>query len=199
MKVAYADPPYLGMCGRYDHHHPDGRCWDDLSTHHALIERLSGYDAWALSLHSVSLRAILPLCPEDVRVGAWVKPFAVFRPGVNPAYAWEPVIFRGRKMGKERDTVRDWVSANITMQRGTVGAKPETFTRWLFDVLGMGPDDEFVDLFEGSGGVFREWERWRAQGRLALDTVRDDGVVAGGAVDAIARSGPAGGTSEEDS
>lgn len=31
-----------------------------------------------------------------------------------------------------------------------------------------------------------------------LDTVRDDGVVAGGAVDAIARSGPAGGISEED-
>lgn len=34
--------------------------------------------------------------------------------------------------------------------------------------------------------------------RAALDTVRDDGVVAGGAVDAIARSGPAGGISEED-
>lgn len=37
---------------------------------------------------------------------------------------------------------------------------------------------------------------WHGQ---ALDTVRDDGVVAGGAVDAIARSGPAGGTSEEES
>lgn len=175
MTFAYADPPYLGMCGRYNHDHGAGasrggpldhlrgRCWDSLSTHHALIEHLADYDGWALSLHTVSLRAILPLCPEDVRVGAWVKPFAVFRPGVNPAYAWEPVIFRGRRMGKDRDTVRDWVSANITMQRGTIGAKPETFTRWLFDVLGMTPEDDFVDLFEGSGGVMREWERWRAQ------------------------------------
>ena len=31
---------------------------------------------------------------------------------------------------------------------------------------------------------------------MTLDTVRDDGPVAGGAVDAIARSGPAGGDSE---
>ena len=34
------------------------------------------------------------LCPSGVRIGALVKPFAVFKTGVNPAYAWEPVIFR---------------------------------------------------------------------------------------------------------
>ena len=38
-----------------------------------------------------------------------------------------------------------------------------------------------------------------AAAQYGLDTVRDDGDVAGGAVDAIARSGPAGGISEEDS
>lgn len=167
-RFAYADPPYLGMCGRYEHFHPDGRCWDDLETHRLLIERLTTeYDYWALSLHSVSLKSILALCPDDVRIAPWVKPFAVFRPGVNPAFAWEPVIFRGRKMGKERDTVRDWVSANITMQRGTIGAKPAAFCRWLFDVLGMTPSDDFDDIFHGSGGVKREHEAWRAQTRLS--------------------------------
>src|SRR5208282_5223367 len=52
--------------------------------HAELIERLETYDAWALSLSSTSLPEVLPLCPEGVRVGAWVKPFCSFRPNVNP-------------------------------------------------------------------------------------------------------------------
>jgi len=42
MMVAYADPPYLGCCGLYDHFHLDGRCWDDVETHQVLI--LSEYE-----------------------------------------------------------------------------------------------------------------------------------------------------------
>lgn len=97
MRFAYADPPYLGCCGLYDHYHPDGLCWDDLSTHVSLIRRLvTEYpDGWAMSLSAPSLRALLPLMPADVRVGSWVKTFSAFKKGVRPAYAWEPVIFRG--------------------------------------------------------------------------------------------------------
>jgi len=100
-------------------------------------------------------------------VMAWVKPFAAFKPNVNPAYAWEPVIVRGgRKRTREQPTVRDWVSSNITLQRGVVGAKPETFCLWLFDVLGLEPGDEFVDIYPGTGGVMRAWEKY--QSRLPL-------------------------------
>jgi len=159
MRFAYADPPYVGCAHRY----PEKTEVD----HDALIASLvADYpDGWALSCHTPSLRYLLPLCPEDVRVMAWVKPFAAFKPNVNPAYAWEPVIVRGgRKRTREQETVRDWVSVNITLERGMVGAKPDAFCFWLFDVLGMERGDEFVDVFPGSGAVTRAWQKW--QGRL---------------------------------
>lgn len=167
MRFAYADPPYLG-CGQkhYASHHPDAADYDDPETHRALIDRLVAEfpDGWALSLHTPSLRVLLPMCPADVRVMAWVKPFASFKPNVNPAYCWEPVIVRGgRKRTREQPTVRDFVSANITLQRGLAGAKPIPFCNWIFDVLGMDYTDELVDLFPGTGIVTTAWEVRRAQ------------------------------------
>jgi len=114
MRFGYFDPPYLGCGARYAEHHPDALIWDDPETHRQLIARASEQfpDGWAMSLSSTSLHTILPMCPADVRVMAWVKPFAVFKPNVNPAYAWEPVIVRGgRRRTREQATVRDWVSA----------------------------------------------------------------------------------------
>lgn len=153
MIFAYADPPYLGCCKLYDHRHPDGRCWDDLETHRALFERLEDYpDGWAMSATSGSLRQLLPLAPEDCRVAAWVKPFASFKPGVNPAYTWEPVIFRGgRKRDRDAPTVRDHLAQVITLQRGLTGAKPEPFCRWVLELLGWQPGDTCDDLFPGTG------------------------------------------------
>jgi len=43
---------------------------------------------------STTLRLMLPWCPECVRVGAWVKPFAAFKRNVRIAYTWEPVLFK---------------------------------------------------------------------------------------------------------
>lgn len=166
-RIAYADPPYLGQCGRlYNHFHgDDGRCWDSAHTHMLLMRDLcDNYDRWAMSLGSNTLREIisLPTCPPDVRVMAWCKPFASFKPGVRVAYCWEPVLVHGavNSGGKERDTVRDFHLANITMQKGTPGAKPESFCHWLFDVLDAKPDDEFFDLFHGSGSVKDAWRSW---------------------------------------
>jgi hypothetical protein len=153
MRFAYADPPYLGQ-GRHYPEHPEAKEWDDPDRHYALIDDLLEEfpDGWALSASSTSLYTILPMCPADVRVAAWVKPFAVFKPNVNPAYAWEPVIFRGgRRGGRERDTVRDWLSCNITLRKGLVGAKPPDFCRWVLDLLGYEDGDEVVDLFPGTG------------------------------------------------
>jgi hypothetical protein len=164
MILAYADPPYLG-CGakHYKQHHSLAADFDKVETHARLIERLSKEfpDGWALSLHTPSLRTLLPLCPEGARVGAWVKPFASFKPGVNPGYCWEPVIFvGGRRRGRALPTLRDYVSCNITLKRGLTGVKPEAVCCWIFDMLGMVPGDEMHDLFPGSGAVTRAWKNY---------------------------------------
>jgi hypothetical protein len=161
MRVAYADPPYIGQAQK---HYGTAEVNHTLLIGH-LCDEFS--DGWALSCSSPSLRELLPLCPADVRVAAWVKPFASFKPGVNPAYAWEPVIWRGgRKRDRNAATVRDWVSCNITLQRGLSGAKPLGFCLWLFDVLGLEPGDEFVDVFPGTGAVSVAWMRFCQQQRL---------------------------------
>lgn len=92
--MAYADPPYVGQSKKFYADHPDYAGEVD---HAALIARMESEfpDGWALSLSSPSLPEILALCPDGVRIGSWVKPFCSFKPNVNPAYAWEPVIWKG--------------------------------------------------------------------------------------------------------
>ena len=171
--MAYADPPYLGCCKLYSHYHPNGFCWDDLGTHEMLIRRLvSEYpDGWALSASSPSLRRIISLCPEDVRVAAWVKTFCAFKRGVRPAYAWEPVIFwRGRnpsnghphappEKGGKQTTPKDFLAEPITLKKGLTGAKPAKFCSWVLDLLNVQDGDDFVDLFPGTGSMGRALEQ----------------------------------------
>jgi len=157
VKIAYADPPYIGQANRY----PEKKEVD----HKELIHQLEAYDGWALSASSPSLKVLVPIANEVVpsyRMGVWVKPFAAFKPNVNPAYAWEPVLFVPARAGdRTKSTVRDWVSANITLKKGVVGAKPPKFCYWLFDLLGLEPDDEFHDLYPGTGVVTKCWQSWR--------------------------------------
>lgn len=162
MRFAYADPPYPGQARK--HYGPAAR---EVNLP-LLIAHLAEFDGWALSTSTPALRDVLPLCPDDARVGAWVKPFAIYKPGVNPGYCWEPVIFRPlpRKRTRDEVTVRDFVSANVTLRRGVSGAKPEAFCHWLFELAGLTPDDEFVDLFPGSEAVTRALDSWRSQLRL---------------------------------
>lgn len=166
MRFAYADPPYLGCGALYAKHHPDAHDWNDPDEHRRLVERLcSGYpDGWAMSLSVPSLHIIRPMCPDDCRTGAWVKPFAVFKPNVNPAYSWEPVIWRGgRPFTRQDDTVRDWCAANITLRRGLTGAKPRDFCRWVFQLLNAQPGDTLDDLFPGSNAVGHAWAEWASE------------------------------------
>lgn len=154
MRMAYADPPY---CGQAKKHYgmPEVDHADLISN---LVRDFP--DGWALSASSPSLHYLLPLCPRDVRIAAWVKPFAIFKPGVNPAYAWEPVLFRGgRKRPRTSPTIRDWVSQNITLRKGLVGAKPEGFCFWLFDLLGLLPTDTLIDLYPGTGAITIAWKK----------------------------------------
>lgn len=160
VKIAYADPPYIGQAQKHYSHDPQCAEVD----HAVLIPQMSlNYpDGWALSASSPSLRQILPLCPDDVRVLAWVKPFCSFKPGVGVAYAWEPVIVRGgRPRTRQQPTVRDWVAENITLRKGLSGAKPIAFCFWLFEVMNMQPGDELIDLFPGTGIVSEAWRLWQ--------------------------------------
>lgn len=159
MRFAYADPPYLGCAARLY----GDPTYDSPEAHRDLIARLvSDYpDGWAMSLNSTTLHTILPMCPADVRIAAWVKPFAAFKPGVSPAYCWEPVIFRGGRTKRSRtlDTVRDFHEECITMRRGTPGAKPPGFVKWIVDLLGadVRQCDTIDDLFHGSGAMLGVW------------------------------------------
>lgn len=159
MHFAYADPPYLGCCGRYNHYHPDGRCWDNPETHERLIARLVDHypDGWALSASSTSLTALLPMCPPGVRIAAWVKPFAAFKANVRNAYTWEPVILRGGRMSS-RDgapVTRDHLAESITLRKGLTGAKPDRFCAWVLAMLGFVVGDTLDDLFPGTGPMGR--------------------------------------------
>lgn len=175
MTFAYADPPYLGCCALYQHEHgASGRCWNDLATHERLIDGLTDHypDGWALSCSTPSLRLLLPLCPVDVRVGAWVKTFGAFKKGVRPAYMWEPVIYRGGRnknhpppeKGGKQTTPKDFVITEaespviaepITLKKGLTGAKPLKFCHAVLDWLNVQPGDSVVDLFPGTGIMSR--------------------------------------------
>lgn len=159
MRIGYADPPYPGQSKKHYADHPDYAGEVD---HRELIERLErDYDAWVLHTGSVNLPEIVPLCPPSVRYGAWVKTFASFKPGVTQAYAWEPVIFKvARVPPRDKPTVRDWIACPITLKKGLSGVKPEAVCCWVFDFMGLEPDDDLDDLYPGSGAVGSAWRVW---------------------------------------
>lgn len=162
MILAYADPPYLGQGKRkYKQFHADAEMWDSVEAHAALLAKLdSEYDGWAFSMTSTSLKAILPFAPENCRVGAWVKPFASWKPTNRVQYSWEPVLFRSArpKGDKHKPSVRDFHSANITLKKGLPGAKPDSFNRWILEILGYERGDVVEDLFPGTHSMARALE-----------------------------------------
>lgn len=163
-RFAYADPPYPGMARRYYRGHPDFAGEVD---HAELIRLLSTFDGWALSTSVSALPSLLPACPTDVRVAAWFRGERPV-PSYNPLPAWEPVIYRGARYylssGSARrvDALVHVSRPRLTDARRTIGSKPAAFCAWLFQLLGLGPEDVLVDLFPGSGGVGLAWETYRA-------------------------------------
>ena len=125
MRFAYADPPYFGQGRKRYGDHPDAGAFDTIGGHADLIQRLTSefHDGWALSCNPRDLTWQLPLCPDDVRIAAWVKTWHQIRPtGVQ--HAWEPVIFRTAKKARPKPMVRDWLEGPVTRGTGVVGAKP---------------------------------------------------------------------------
>jgi hypothetical protein len=177
MRVAYADPPYPG-CAKLYKDHPDYAGEVD---HNELVRRLlSEYDGFILHTSSVALDSVLLAFPDRLsklgcRIMAWTKPFCAFKRNVSVAYGWEPCIVKAcrKPVVSGREVMRDWKSESITLKRGLTGAKPERLCFWAFEVLGMEPQDELVDLYPGTGAVTRAYEKWRAA--LAEPSVQGGG------------------------
>jgi hypothetical protein len=159
----------MGQAKRHYGDHPDYAGEVDPP---ALIASLLTWDGWALSCSSRSLPTVLALCPRDVLVLAWVKPISPPM-GDHRIYSWEPVILRGGR-NPERPTRTDLIASppQFTFRPRpsghVIGEKPVEFANWLFACAGLRPDDDFSDLFPGSGAVGRAWEAWRTQIPLEL-------------------------------
>lgn len=165
MRFAYADPPYPGLSKKHYSDHPDYAGEVDL---YRLFRTLADeYDGWVLHTASTTLPLVLSSAATqgvgDFRLMAWTKPFAAFKRNVSVAYAWEPVLVKAvrKPVVSGRIVMRDWLAESITLRRGLTGAKPERVCHWLFEVAGLEPDDELVDLYPGTGAVTRAWESWR--------------------------------------
>ena len=158
MRFIYLDPPYPHQARKH---------YKMPEVDHAVMiaEATRDYDGFALSTSSSALQEVLAICPAYVRIAAWVKPFCSFKPGVNPAYAWEPVIFHTpRRRARDAPTIRDWHSENITLRTGLSGAKPESFCYWIFELLGLEKCDELEDKFPGTGAVGAAYRKWQSMG-----------------------------------
>jgi hypothetical protein len=147
-------------------------------------------DGWALCLSSPSLRILLPMCPEDIRIAAWAKSFCAFKKGVRPCYSWEPVIFwRGRnpplfrheppEKGGKQTTPKDHLVCPITLRKGLTGAKPPAFCDWILDLLNVQPGDELDDLFPGTG-IMGERAKLRGQSVVQLNLFRNPTPIPAG-------------------
>lgn len=171
-RFAYADPPYPGQARRLYGTHPDFAGEVD---HAELIpDLLARYpDGWALSTSVRALPAVLRLCPDRVLVCCWLKRATSPPMGDNRHYSWEPVILCDTPNPTSPTRMHCEVATDRYEFRPkpdgyVIGAKPRGFCFWLFDAMGIRPEDEFVDLFPGSGAVTEAWHEWRAQQRLPV-------------------------------
>lgn len=170
---AYADPPFPGLARRY---YADEASYAGEVDHGRLIKLLASgaYAGWALSTSARALRDVLPLCPPDVRVCAWVKPIGVSGKTRGLHNAWEPLIVHvGRQLRPGR---RDWLRAQPARGGGSLmGRKPLAFCGFLFDALGMLPGDRIDDIFPGSGIVGRAWDELSRRPALSSSQERAHG------------------------
>ena len=179
MKLAIADPPYLGRASTWygssirksqlgavhggtakinykpADYHPEAHLWDDIETHKTLIEKLeSDYDGFALCLAHDNLQQLLPLFTVKVKVCIWHKWTLPSRSCISNSY--EPVIIKvpdARKGAIKGLTTPDVMTYQKREGMGFAGRKPKAFTHWILDLLQYKEGDQVDDLFNGSGAV----------------------------------------------
>jgi len=180
MRLAIADPPYLGRAARWygdgpmpqsttkatvpakkADYHPDAAAWDQPNTHRELVRMLTlSYDGWAIAMAPDNLRHYLQWVPVDTRVTVWHK--SRWMPGrARVINTWEPVLVfiptKRRASDGLTNLPRDVMAGGERGAATFAGAKPAAWTRWVLDMLGYDPDTDTVDdLFGGSGAVAAE-------------------------------------------
>lgn len=177
-RFAYADPPYPGLARKYYRHEATYAGEVDHAQLIASLLQDTTLHGWALSTSPKALREVLPLCPATARVCAWLKPIGVDSRTWGLHNAWEVVIVVGGR--PRRPGVRDWQEEPEALRampaRGggsLPGRKPIAFCAWLFDLLGMIPGDELVDLFPGTGVVSRAWRELAGVARPRLTSLQE--------------------------
>lgn len=186
LHFSYADPPYVGLSRKY---YGDESTFAGEVDHPALIRRLEqqrtdgALAGWALSCSVKSLRFLLPLCPDETRTCAWVKPHGAAPATRGPHNCWEALlVVPGRR---RQPGVPDYLSAYPARGGGELmGRKPVAFCAWLFDLLGMLPGDSLDDLFPGTGVVGDAWREAGREVSFGADAdvslaPGEDGTVAG--------------------
>lgn len=151
-RIAYADPPYAGQSKK----HYGGEEVDFAK----LLQELEPFDSWAMSIHQNQIRDLAPILPKKTRIAVWCKPYTTFKKGVNPSYAWEPVLFKANPRSSKQKFCHDFLVCSPVMRAKIVGQKPMEFCLWVFEMLGLKPGDDFVDMFPGSGAVQIAYEYW---------------------------------------
>lgn len=178
MRLAIADPPYLGRSNRW---YGDGAVARAVDTWPIITPRLApgiwprltatscavcSMSTTAIAAAPDSLPVYLGACVGVVpRVMIWHRRNAP-PSGSRVGSMWEPVIIRipdGRSANGTGLHVSD-VLDEAAPRRNFAGSKPDAWTRWVLDALGYRPDeDELHDIFAGSGAVAAA-----ADGMLAL-------------------------------
>lgn len=161
LRLAFADPPYVGLSRRYYRDHPDYAGEVD---HQELLQRLSTYDGWALAASSDSIPLIGSIVHElclDARMAVWVRGQRHVR-SCWPGDAYEVVWFRPSRLlplEEPGSNVHAWVArARLGDPHRVIGAKPWPYLGWVFrELLQARPGDQLDDVFPGSGGVTAAW------------------------------------------
>lgn len=178
-RLAYADPPYVGLARRY---YGREASYAGEVDHGRLLSRLATFDGWALSCSSSSIPFLLGLAYElelrpVPRLAIWHK-----RPAPHPTArlvtAYEGVLYVPARGVAPRDggpALSDVLTGVQPRQRPTLpggqitGTKPPAFCTWLFELLGARPGDELEDMYPGSGIVARTWRAWSRPAAAMLD------------------------------
>lgn len=178
MKLAIADPPYLGYADMWygsgeglqpsgpgniappkqADRHPDAKLWDDPAQHRDLVAKLeANYDGWAIAMAATNVRAYSAWLPSDARFAIWHDP-AKMPNNQHPRRRYEVVAIwvpEGRRRINDVGlTVGDVLSVAHNSHDGFAGAKPRAWTEWVLAMLGhCDLHDDVEDLFAGSGAV----------------------------------------------
>lgn len=174
MRLAIADPPYLGRAERWYGRgrgykrgaataadvHPSASEWDQPARHAQLVADLErDFDGYAIAAAADSLAVYLAAAPQ-LRVMVWHRGNSV-PSGSRIANQWEPVLIRvpdGRN-GRTHGLATADVLRSGVRQTGFLGSKPAEWTRWVLTALGYDTEtDTVTDLFPGSGAVTRAIE-----------------------------------------